>query len=80
MESVQTIKSGNQITTKTVMQNVRQNNIRQYSETDQSIEKVYKFCLRCGKKLKNPIARKIGYGPVCEKRMKIEKEKVRKLF
>ena len=33
--------------------------------------KEYSHCLRCGKKLKNPIARKIGYGPVCEQKMKI---------
>ena len=32
--------------------------------------KEYKYCLRCGRKLKNENARKIGYGPVCEKKSK----------
>ena len=37
--------------------------------------KEYNFCLRCGKKLKNPIARQKGYGIVCEKKMQTEKAK-----
>lgn len=37
--------------------------------------KEHDFCLRCGRKLKNPKAREIGYGVVCEKKMKVEKYK-----
>lgn len=33
-------------------------------------DKEHEFCLRCGRKLKNPEARKIGYGVVCLKKMK----------
>lgn len=32
--------------------------------------KEYEYCLRCGRKLKNPKARMIGYGVTCEKKMK----------
>ena len=32
--------------------------------------KEYEYCLRCGRKLKKEEARKIGYGPVCEKKAK----------
>ena len=35
-------------------------------------------CLRCGRKLKNEEARKIGYGIICLEKMKIKK--TRKLF
>ena len=41
-------------------------------------KKEHEFCLRCGRKLKNPIAREKGYGIVCEK--KISHEKSRRLF
>ena len=35
-------------------------------------QKIYKRCLRCGRKLKNDEARKIGYGKICfEKSKKI---------
>lgn len=40
--------------------------------------KEYNFCLRCGRKLKNPIARQLGYGAICEK--KIKQDKGHKLF
>ena len=33
--------------------------------------KEYNVCLRCGRKLKNPEHRKLGYGPSCYKKMKI---------
>lgn len=33
----------------------------------------YEFCKRCGRRLKNPERRKIGYGIVCEKKMTIKK-------
>lgn len=42
------------------------------------MEKDHEFCLRCGRKLKNPKAREIGYGAVCEKKLKTESSK--KLF
>lgn len=35
-------------------------------------------CLRCGKKLKNPTARMLGYGPICC--AKLQQEKSRRLF
>ena len=34
--------------------------------------KEYEFCLRCGRKLKNPEARAKGFGLVCEQKMKHE--------
>jgi len=40
--------------------------------------KDHEFCLRCGRKLKNPVAREKGYGVVCEKKIKIDAS--RKLF
>lgn len=41
-------------------------------------KKDHEYCLRCGKKLKNPQAREIGYGAICYKKMKTEC--ARKLF
>lgn len=35
--------------------------------------KDHDYCLRCGRKLKNPIARQRGYGIVCERKLKLEK-------
>ena len=29
----------------------------------------HEYCLRCGRKLKTPEARKIGYGPTCLKKL-----------
>lgn len=37
----------------------------------------HEFCLRCGRKLKNPIARAKGYGAVCERKLLIESDKNR---
>lgn len=34
------------------------------------MQKEYEFCLRCGRKLKNPEARAKGYGVICEKKLK----------
>lgn len=31
----------------------------------------HEFCLRCGRKLKNPTAREKGYGAICEKKLRI---------
>ena len=36
--------------------------------------KDHEFCLRCGRKLKNPTARIKGYGAICERRLKSEQE------
>ena len=33
-------------------------------------QKEHEICLRCGRKLKNPDARKLGYGAVCFKKMR----------
>lgn len=38
-------------------------------------KKDHEFCLRCGRKLKNPIARERGYGIVCERKLKAEYDK-----
>lgn len=38
-------------------------------------EKEYQYCLRCGRKLKNPEARKKGFGIICEKKMISNKTK-----
>ena len=37
--------------------------------------KDHEFCLRCGRKLKNPVAREKGYGIICERKMKVEYNK-----
>lgn len=36
-------------------------------------DKEYQYCLRCGRKLKNPKARKLGYGIICYKKFKQKK-------
>lgn len=41
-------------------------------------KKEHEFCLRCGRRLKNPQVREKGYGAVCEK--KIRAEQINKLF
>ena len=33
------------------------------------IKKEYEYCLRCGRKLKNDKARKLGYGGICIKKI-----------
>ena len=38
-----------------------------------SEKKDHEFCLRCGRKLKNPTAREKGYGIICEKKIKTER-------
>ena len=40
--------------------------------------KEFTHCLRCGRKLKNEEARKIGYGKICLEKMKTKNTK--KLF
>lgn len=42
--------------------------------------KEYEFCLRCGRKLKNPKTRLIGLGPTCHKKVLQENVQSRKLF
>lgn len=39
------------------------------------MKKEYEYCLRCGRKLKNKEARIIGYGTVCERKMKVKHRK-----
>lgn len=39
----------------------------------------HEFCLRCGRKLKNPNARAIGYGAVCLRKV-TKPEKICQLF
>lgn len=33
-------------------------------------KKDHEYCLRCGRRLRNPVARMKGYGAICEKKMK----------
>ena len=40
----------------------------------------YEKCRRCGRKLKNPLWRKIGYGATCYKKMCEEKTRMKPLF
>ena len=35
----------------------------------------YKFCLRCGRKLKNPEAKKLGYGKICYSKIQSKSRK-----
>lgn len=42
------------------------------------MQKDHEFCLRCGRKLRNPDARQVGYGAVCLRKMKVERS--RQLF
>lgn len=42
--------------------------------------KEHAHCLRCGRKLKNPIARQLGYGTVCMKKVQEHNKKFKKLF
>ena len=39
-------------------------------------KKEHEICLRCGRKLKNPDARKLGYGAVCYKKMQTSGKKL----
>ena len=41
--------------------------------------KEHEYCLRCGRKLKNPDARILGYGIICYKKQRTEQNK-NKLF
>lgn len=36
------------------------------------MKKEHEYCLRCGRKLKNPVARELGYGKVCEKKLRTD--------
>lgn len=35
-------------------------------------KKEHEFCLRCGRRLKNPQARELGYGAICYKKQNSE--------
>lgn len=39
-------------------------------------KKDHEFCLRCGRKLKNPVVREKGYGAICERKMKVDSRKL----
>ena len=43
------------------------------------ILKDHEYCLRCGRKLKNPKAREKGFGAICERKIKQE-ENAKRLF
>ena len=40
----------------------------------------HEYCLRCGRKLKNPDARLIGYGTTCLKKLEQSFDKNKRLF
>lgn len=35
------------------------------------IDKKYKYCRRCGRRLTSELSREIGYGPVCFKKVQV---------
>lgn len=42
-------------------------------------EKMYEYCLRCGRQLKNEKAKALGYGTVCYKKL-LTKRYIKPLF
>lgn len=54
-----------------------QKNLLQEKREGVATNKEYAFCLRCGRKLKNVEARKIGYGIVCLKKVDIDHDRKR---
>lgn len=49
-----------------------------HMSTTKTDQKEYEYCLRCGRKLKNPEARIRGFGIICEK--KVHKKGSKPLF
>ena len=49
------------------------------NSNDKQPEKEYEFCLRCGRKLRKPETRRVGYGVICFKKMKASSQ-YKKLF
>lgn len=43
-------------------------------------DKLYDYCLRCGRKLKSPKAKILGYGIICYNKTHKNREKFKKLF
>lgn len=41
------------------------------------MDKLYDFCLRCHRKLKNEEAKKLGYGKICYQKANSESDKKR---
>lgn len=39
-------------------------------------QKEYKYCLRCGRKLKRPEARQLGFGKICYEKQRKKFDKV----
>ena len=57
------------------------------SDFMKKIKKEYKYeaeerCIKCGRRLKTPQSKVLGYGPLCYKKLMMErsKEKSRRLF
>ena len=46
------------------------------TESMETSEKQHDYCLRCGRRLKNVEARKLGYGAVCFKKMQSSGKKL----
>ena len=42
-----------------------------------NVDKLYDFCLRCHRKLKNEEAKKLGYGKICYQKANSESDKKR---
>ncbi len=61
-------------------------NMQTSQEPEESVAAVtgkngdYEYCLRCHRKLKNPIARQLGYGKVCEMKMRLKEDRRYSLF
>lgn len=51
----------------------------QRKQKEDGVDKEYNYCLRCGRRLKNPVARKCGYGVICLEKVK-QNTSVNKLF
>ena len=43
-------------------------------------EKVYKYCLRCNRRLRSERAKLLGYGPICYKKIQNKSQFQKKLF
>ena len=71
-ESVNGIYSGKNLMKSEMKKSEKKSMIIQKigSQNQDGVEREYNYCLRCGKHLKTPEARKIGYGPVCLKKVK----------
>ena len=80
MAPVKNIKNGNCSEKTTTIKSKKITEETDLSMTTLSVvnEPEHKRCLRCGRKLKNPEYRVLGYGPVCYEKLKTPN--IKKLF